>query len=190
MNVDVQYGSLNQIFSRSCRHGDWSFIIADISLEGNGFTSEYNLRDVVPPEKFTPEVRELIAHKNDAIWVQARILKEFDWTVSPSEERMEKTLMEFPFLAASTDCSTDGETVLAYPFICTDYYGRSNLIFSETFHDTGLKARIATSFWDFLCARPDALRDYEGSMFHPGACVTIRYGVQNGDFFCEETAEE
>ena len=42
---------------------------------------------------------------------------------------------------------------------------------------------IAERFWTFLLSEPSDLVDYEARMFHSGACIWIRYGVESGEPF-------
>ena len=49
--------------------------------------------------------------------------------------------------------------------------------------------QIADAFWEIIAADPDALDDFEQSVFHPGACIWIQYGCMNGEVYCDESDE-
>jgi hypothetical protein len=96
---------------------------------------------------------------------------------------MEKALLSAGFVAVA-----DGQTE-GVAFECSDYYGETSLMFSDEETDEPAKQRIADAFWGVLLSAPDDLEDFEASVVHLGAPVTLNFGCENGEPYCRETPD-
>ncbi len=181
MPFKVVGGELRDVLGPQRRSDAWSFVPADIRLEGSSWSGECDLRDEPDATKCSAELRDLVDRHLDAIWVRARVRAVFGVDSQPEEERPEKSLMHFRFAAAH-----DESPQASYVFECTDYYGKAQLCFGETQPDEVVRAAIGAAFWRLLLAEPDLLADYEDRAFHPGACIWMHYGCRNGELFYEE----
>lgn len=74
----------------------------------------------------------------------------------------------------------------AIAFRCTDYYGKSGLVFSPDENDAQAKQGIAEAFWELLLREPDALSDFQTRVVHLGASVTLVFGCENGEPYLRE----
>ncbi|REK18696.1 MAG: hypothetical protein DWQ37_03950 [Planctomycetota bacterium] len=162
------------------RHDDFRFVAADVELAGSSFSSDFYLRDLAR-NRLPAILLRAIEGGYDAAWVRARIPHTFQ--VSPPPARIEKSLLDSGFVAVTIDAS------LAFPFVCTDYYGKSALMFSGEGPDRVTKQAIADAFWGILLRKPDDLTDFEQRVFHPGACVWLTFGCEAGRVYCEESEE-
>jgi hypothetical protein len=79
--------------------------------------------------------------------------------------------------------------VIRYPFICTDHYGRSALMFSDEGPAEAMRRSIASAFWELLLQVPEDLADFEHRVYHSGAGVWLAYGCKFGHVYCEESQE-
>lgn len=132
-----------------------------------------------------PDVlRELPAPGTDALWARARIQALFGVASAPEDDRVEKSMMDFGFVAVR---EAGGDRV-ATPFVCIDHYGRSGLMLSEQVDAATVEA-IGNAFWA-LVTSGDELADYEDRAFHPGACIWMEYGCRGGALFFDETDED
>ena len=127
----------------------------------------------------------LIHPGEDAPWACGRVQRVFSLPQVPEEDRAEKSCMGFSFLAAVPE----GEQLVGIPFECTDYYGKSVLIFSGDAPLQSLIDHVASAFWQVLLKAPDDLPEYTDHFFHTGAGVEVRFGVRDGEPFMEEVAE-
>jgi hypothetical protein len=96
--------------------------------------------------------------------------------------------MTFGFVAVSA-ASGDPRPV-AFPFECTDYYGRSNLFFSDSDPDEVTREAIGAAFWDLLLSKQEEVADYEDRAYHDGAGVWMHYGRRHGALFYDERDDE
>ena len=110
--------------------------------------------------------------------MRARLPYPFGCT--PEETETEKTFLYQGFVAVP-----DGAEE-AIAFECSDYYGKTSLMFSAPETDEDLKARIADAFWSVLLTDPDDLTDFRRRFDHIGAGVTLMYGCEKGEPYCEE----
>ena len=81
----------------------------------------------------------------------------------------------------------DGES--AFPFVCTDHYGKTALMFSDEGPEQSTKQRIATAFWNLLCQDPEDLADFQTRIYHPGTGVWLTYGCEDGRVYCDESED-
>jgi hypothetical protein len=153
---------------------------ADVELDGQSFRLDYRLLDHVWAQA-PPVLREPVEHGFDAAWVRARIPNVFG--ITPEPARAEKALLEVGFVAV-----TEGEPV-CYPFVCTDHYGRSALMFSREGPKEAAKRTIAAAFWGVLAQNPDDLTDFSQRVYHIGAGVWLNYGCESGRVYCNESDE-
>lgn len=162
-------------------HGDFTFVPAAIELAGNCFVSEFDLRDAVgehPPAILA----HLIEHAYDAAWVRARLPRVFGFTPEPSEG--ENSLLDVGFVAVPSGNS------VGLPFCCSDYYGRTGLVFSPDGPDRDTQAKIAAAFWSLLLESPDDLEEFTATVYHLGAGVWMHFGCENGELSYSESDEE
>jgi hypothetical protein len=73
--------------------------------------------------------------------------------------------------------------------VCTDYYGRTGLMFSPEGPDQTMQAKIAAAFWSFLLESPNDLEDFEATVYHSGAGVWMHFGCRDGDPCYDESDE-
>lgn len=152
---------------------------ADVALEGTSFSLGYRLED---HENNKPaELQHAIEEDIDAAWVRARIPSVFGYT--PDAAEVEKALLYCGFVAVNA------ERTVGYPFVCTDHYGRSALMFSDDGPDEPVKRSIAQAFWGVLLENPEQLTDFEERVYHPGASVWLSYGCERGRVYCDESDE-
>jgi hypothetical protein len=178
--VEVRHGVLLNVFGTPARCGSYTIMPSDSKLNGRSFRTDYRLCDHfdVP----VPSVlRYPVDQGFDAAWVRARLPSVFGFTPEPTE--VEKTLLCVGFAAV-----TEGGSI-CYPFICTDHYGRSALMFSDEGPEEAVKRSIADAFWGALVQYPDDLTDFEERVYHPGAMVWLNYGCESGHLYCEESKE-
>jgi hypothetical protein len=181
MPLRVVGGDLQDVLGPGRRSGEWSFVPADIQLEGSSWSPEADLGDQPGTANSSDDLRDLVRQRLDAVWARARIKAVFDVDSPPEDDRPEKTLMQFGFAA------TQGQNPeVTYVFECTDYYGKAQLCFGETQPDEETRAAVAAAFWTLLLAEPDVLADYEDRAYHSGAGVWMHYGRRNGELFYEE----
>ncbi len=149
----------------------FAFVPGRVVLNGEWFGSEAYLSAAVtkPPLILAKPISQGI----DAVWVRARIPEVFDFT--PVLSSTETSLLEVGVVAVPEGAS------VGTPFICTDYYGRSELVFSPEGPPPNEKAEIAAAFWSLLLQAPDDLANFEERVFHPGAGVWMYFGCENGE---------
>jgi hypothetical protein len=115
----IQFGTLLNVFGTPARQEGFTFVAAAVELAGDGFSSEFYLRDFAgdrPP----PLLRRPLEQQYDAAWVRARLPRVFGFT--PEVAEVEKALLDVGFVAIP-----EGKK-MGFPFVCTDYYGRTGLI--------------------------------------------------------------
>lgn len=133
---------------------------------------------------FSADLRELLEHKCDAMWVRARIKALFNIDSPPEGERIEKSFMFFGFVAVILRSRK-----VACLFECTDYYGSSHLFFSEQGPEPEIQSAIASAFWEMLLSDPEQLAEFSDKAYHVGAGIWMAYGYKQGEFFYEEEQE-
>lgn len=176
--MEIRYGTLLNVYGMPARYGSFTFMPAYVELDGDSFSHNYRLCDHLGLQ-VPPGLRHAVKHGFDAAWVRARIPSVFGFTPEPAE--VEKALLYVGFVAV-----TEGEAA-CYPFICTDHYGRSALIFSDHGPEESVKRSIANGFWDSLAKAPEDLTDFEQQVHHPGAMMWLDYGCESGRVYCEES---
>ena len=188
MDLDVRGGRLRDVGGASHSMAGFKFLPAQVELSGTSFSPECLLSEHAAGGDLHDEVRDLLDRKLDAISVRARIKALFGIDSPTENERVEKSLMAFAFAAVST--GSTGANTVAFPFECTDYYGRSNLFFSDAEPDDATRRAIGSAFWELLLSDQAAVADYEDSAYHLGAGVWMHYGRRHGALFYEERDDE
>jgi hypothetical protein len=165
------FGELSDCGVVTRKSTDFQFIQATVKLNGWSFSLEYPLTDFLP-KKIPSSLRAALKDDVDANWVWARISREFETDLSVSQT--EKSLLHQGFLALTNDLQT------AYPFVCSDYYGKTKLMFSKEGPETALKEKIAADFWGLLLQRPNDLTSFNQKVFHPGVGIWMNFGCKGG----------
>ena len=179
--MKIQFGTLLNVFGTAATHEGFVFVPADVELAGNGFATEFRLGEAVG--KAVPGILlKPIQERYDAAWVRARLPQVFRFT--PEFADVEKTLIYVGFVAVPQGYET------GFPFICSDYYGRTGLLFSPSGPDLATRARIAAAFWSLLLQSPEDVSNFEQSVFDPGAGGWMHFGCKDGELSYEWTQEE
>ena len=168
----IQFGALRNVIGRPEMHGDFTFVPAALKLDGNGFSTDFYLRDSVgemPPPILTVPIKE----QYDVAWVRSRIPRIFGFT--PELSDVEKSLLDVGFIAVFESAN------VGIPFRCTDSSGRSCLMFSPEGPDVATQKNIAAAFWSLLLQSPEDLDDFDARVFHPGAGVWMHFSCKNGE---------
>jgi hypothetical protein len=181
-SVRVRFGELEDVIGHVRRHDDIAIVPARIRLTGSMLTNGSYLQEYLTAHKVSVDIEALIHPGQDAPWVCGRVQRVFSLPQVPEQERVEKSCMEFGFLAALEE---DGQ-LLGIPFECTDYYGRSLLIFSGNAPAQPLIDQIANAFWQIMLEEPQDLPESIDHYYHVGAGVEMRFGVRDGEPFTEE----
>jgi hypothetical protein len=179
--MQVQFGTLQNVFGNAVNHPGFTRVPAAVELAGNGFSTAYYLRDAAgegPPAILARPIKE----QYDVAWVRARLPRVFGFTPDLSE--VEKSLLYVGFVAIAERSS------VGWPFICTDYYGRTGLMFSPEGPDQSTQTKIAAAYWSLLLQTPDDLEDFEATVYHPGAGIWMHLGCQDGEPTYSESDEE
>lgn len=177
----VQFGELQNIFGKPATHCGFTFVPSAVELSGNGFSTDFQLRDVAwgrPPAILDRPIEQ----QYDAAWVRARLPRVFAFT--PELSGVEKSLLDAGFVAVAAGTS------IGFPFVCTDNCGRTGLMFSSDGPDQDIQAKIAAAFWSLLLQSPDDLADFEATVYHPGAGVWMHFGCKNGEPSYDEFEEK
>ncbi|MFO0953083.1 MAG: hypothetical protein U0835_18405 [Isosphaeraceae bacterium] len=178
--MDVRHGTLLNVYGKPVRHDGYLFMPADVALDGCSFGLAHRLCDHVGPAA-PPVLRRALREAFETAWVRARIPALFGFT--PDAAEVEKALIWSGFAAVIDDGAA------CYPFVCTDHYGRSALMFSDEGPADERKQSIASAFWRALLLDPEDLADFEQRVYHPGASVWLEYGCDAGRVSCEESSE-
>ena len=176
----VRNAMLLNVLGRPAKFGGFTIVPAEVELEGSSFSSAFPLAEL-PPSRIPPILRVPIQKHYDVSWVRARLPLAFGLTPEPSEG--EKTLLSVGFIAVP-DGHQEGVA-----FWCSDYYGKTSLTFSDAETDDATKEKIANAFWGVLLSEPDKLEDFEASVIHLGAPVTLHFGCEDGEPFFRETPD-
>jgi hypothetical protein len=178
--MQIQFGTLVNVFGKPAMQGDWTFVSAAIELDGNGFSTDFYLSDFAgahPPSILAGPLQ----HEYDAAWVRARLPQVFGLT--PELPEVEKSLLDVGFVAVAKGNS------VGFPFICTDYYGRTGIMFSPDGPELDTQAKIASAFWSLFLQTPDDVVDFEATVYHPGAGVWMHFSCQDGDITYNESED-
>jgi hypothetical protein len=161
----------------TCTADGWSFTPARVELDGSHFVTGPPLAPILAT-KLRPVLRELPEPGIDAVWARARIEAIFGVRSVPQDQRQEKSMMQFGFIG-----TRGGERDDVIAFECTDYYGKSMLVFSEGMPRLAMN-ELAAAFWGLVASHGE-LSNYHDRAFHPGACVWMEYGCANGELFLD-----
>jgi hypothetical protein len=151
---------------------------ADVEIDDES-SSSFPLSEL-PRDRIPPVLRRPVADKFEVAWIWARLPFAFGFTPEPSEG--EKTLLWQGFVAVPEGADT------GVPFLCSDYYGKTSLTFSRLESDD-VKVRVADAFWGVLLSEPNELQDFSARVLHLGAPITLEFGCENGEPFCNELAD-
>ena len=179
--MQIRFGTLDDVFGRPATSGGFVFLPAAVELEGDDVSDEFLMRDAVGPQPPAILIRPL-EQQYDAAWVRARLPQVFGYTPIPAE--VEKSLLDVGFVAVPSGSE------VGIPFICSDYYGRTGLVFSELGPEPDVQAAIAAAFWQLLLSAPEDVADFESAVYHPGAGVWMQFGCSHGDITCSESEDE
>lgn len=180
----IQHGELDDITGAPRRFDDATFIPARVRLSGSCFSFSHPLHEYA--NLILPGMDNIVHPGNDAPWVLGRLMSLFHAAPSSPEFRPEKSCFRESFVAVLH--SYDNLTV---PFVCTDYYCKSSLIFSaDDQPDPSIQELIAIRFWSLLFSDAPDVVDYESRMFHSGACIWIRFGIDDGEPFIRREEDE
>lgn len=183
MQTDPRHGLVHELLSIARDSGEWSFAAARVELAGGSFDIGPRLEPILAAR--LPAVLHLLPEPGtDAIWARARIEALFGIASPPENQRIEKSLMEFGFVAKREQ---SGHAVVI-PFVCSDYYGKSALSFAEAVPISDVQA-IGDAFWGLITSG-GKLAEYRDRAYHIGAGVYMEYGCTNGNLFLEYPEED
>lgn len=184
-SIQVRFGEFEDVIGNAKWHDDISIVPARVQLTGSMLTNGPYLEEYLTARKVAADIRALVNPGKDAPWVCGRVQRVFSLPQIPEEERAEKSCMGFSFLGVIKE---NGQLV-GIPFECTDYYGRSHLLFSGNAPPQVLIDQVANAFWQILLANPDDLPEYLDQFYHLGGGFQVRFGVRDGEPFMEEVTE-
>jgi len=167
-------GTLLDVIGPARAWADFTFVPAEIQLNCNSYSSECYFRDHPTANALKADLAQLVERGIDAIWAIARIMAEFG--VNPVVKDVEKTAIRMGFAAVPTT-RTELPAVLFY---CEDYYLRTGLAFGDNEPPSAIRNDIAQAFWDLLLKDADNTADFDASVHHVGAGVTLRFGCRGG----------
>jgi hypothetical protein len=179
--IRVHFGTLQNVFGKAATAEGFTIVPAAVELDGRSFSSGYFLCDwggQRPPAILARPIKQ----QYDAAWVRARLPRVFHFTPDISE--IEKSLPNVGFVAVRA------ESAVGFPFICTDYYGRTGLMFSPNGPEQDTQKKIAAAFWSLLLQSPDDVADFETTVYHPGAGVWMHFGCNHGEPSYSESEDE
>jgi len=120
--MKIRHANLLNIIGRPAKYGGVTIVPAEVELEGMSFSPSYPLAEI-PVDRIPPILRLPIERHYDVAWVRARLPHAFG--ISPVPTEIEKTLLSVGFVAVA-----DGQEE-GVAFECSDYYGKTSLIFSD-----------------------------------------------------------
>jgi hypothetical protein len=179
--MHLQFGKLQNVFGEPATHNGFTFVPAKVELNGNAVSTEFYLSDVAGERSPAILARPIKQHY-DAAWVRARLPRVFSFT--PELSQIEKTLLDVGFVALPRG------SLVAFPIVLRDYYGRTGIMFSPEGPDQGARTQIASAFWSLLLEAPDDVADFEATVYHPGAGVLMHFGCKHGEPTFEESEDE
>jgi hypothetical protein len=175
--MQVRHAKLLNIVGPPVHFGGFTIFPADVVLAGRSFRPSFPLAKQ-PAARIPPVLRLPIQRNYDVAWVRARLPHAFG--IAPEPAELEKALLSVGFIAVA-----DGQDE-AIAFECSDYYGATSLLFSKEETDEAAKQQLAHAFWGVLLSEPDQLEDFEASVIHLGAPLTLHFGCEDGEPFCYE----
>lgn len=184
-NISIRHGKYFDLLGPPQRWQEATIAAAQIELTGSMFELSHRLADYVAVADLSTDTRMLVERPEDAVWVRGRAQQLFQIANTTAEDRGEKTFFSASFLAIITDSSG---TFVGIPFKCSDHYGKSGLFFSDDDPPApAIRRLIANCYWGLLLSDPGHTQDYNDSLPHPGTGGQIRFGVENGEPFVDET---
>lgn len=181
-SLQIQFGTLNGVLGPAVAHNGITFVPAAVDF--SGYENGPTLAEALAKAEAT--IRAIVNPGEDAPWASGRIQRVFQQRQIPEDERGEKCCTLFTFLAVIVD----RDSIVGIPFVCTDHYGESILLFGDDPPpDAETMQSVANAFWSLLLSKPNDLADYSDRMEHLGAGVTIEFGVDDGVPFMREISE-
>lgn len=178
-SIQIRFGTFHDVLGPGISNGDFTFVPAEVDFPG--YKNGPRLADAAASADAA--TRALIHPGEDAPWACGRIQRLFQQPLVRDDDRGEKCCMCYPFLAVVKG----DDSVIGIPFVCTDFYGESLVMFSNNPKlDGDTMQSIASAFWSLLLQDADELVDYQDRMEHLGAGVTIEFGVEDGEPFMRE----
>lgn len=166
----VRFGELLNAFGRPAEYDGMKFMSAAVEIEESTGSTEQHFRD-------HPDFKHANAIPYyDVAFIRARIPRLFGYVPQPAER--EKTFLCDGFVAVFKELE-------CVPFVCTDYYGRTGLEFSQLVPDD-LKVSIAARFWSLFLADGDDVEDYEFVVEEYGFSPRVTLGCRDGEICAEE----
>ena len=182
--IQIRHGQFTDLLGPPQTYDDITFAAAQVQLNGSIFDLTHPLESWIDQHHVPRETKALVLAAENAVWVRGRVQQLFKIPNTTEEDRGEKT-----FFLGELIAILQGEAgqSLGIPFLCTDTYGRSGLMFSsEDPPPQELQQRIGNAFWSLLLSDPRNLEDYRDSILHLGTGAWLDFGVQDGDPFLEE----
>jgi hypothetical protein len=185
VNVTIKFGRLENLIGHRVTGQRFTFVPAVVTLDGNSFSMRLGMDEALATLGVPARKEDIgLQHRMEAIWTIGRLIQLFRVDVQPEEERSEKSMMNYSFIAAESI----GDEVFGYPFECTYHYGSTALLFSDSCTDTALKNAIAADFWSLILS-DSSVADFASQTFHLGGGFMMRYGIRAGEMFLEETED-
>jgi hypothetical protein len=181
-SIQIRFGELQDVIGAARHQGDLAVVPATIRFTGYSMTNGSFLDEFLATREISTEITALIRPGKDAPWACGRIQRVFALAQIPEEDRAEKSCMGFSFLAAFPQ----DDLLIGIPFECTDYYGRSVLLFNGEAPPQELIDRVANGFWSMLLEEPHDLPEYTDRFAHLGGGFDVAFGVRDGEPFLEE----
>jgi hypothetical protein len=181
-SIEIRFGEFDDVAGPARRHEEVTIVPATVRLMGYSMTNGSYLDEFTTSQGVSAEIKALIHPGEDAPWACGRIQRVFSLPQVPEEDRAEKSCMGFSFLAVLQE---EGK-LIGVPFECTDYYGRSVLLFSSAAPPREVMHRVAKGFWSNLLDKPHDLPDYNDRFSQLGGGFEVAFGVRDGEPFLEK----
>lgn len=178
---EVRHGSCESLLGVEHRSGGWGFTPAQVDLRGPQLQSLFRLIEVVEPSWLPDDLRRLAAVEMEALWARPQTERVFGVKCPGQEDRAEKSLMTFGFLARRLA----GSPSWSVPFWLLDYHGQACLEFSGDVPRETRDSDLGESFWKLLLALQSPIPDYLDEMFHTGSGESVRFGKRSGHWIYE-----
>src|SRR5262245_34822930 len=131
VEMKVRHATLLNVFGRPAKHAGFTIVPAEVELEGRSFGPSFSLSEL-PSVRIPPILRAPVEKHYDVSWVRARLPHAFG--ISPEPSEAEKTLLWVGFVAVP-----EGQEE-GIAFWCSDFYGKTSLMFSDAETDEASKA--------------------------------------------------
>jgi hypothetical protein len=175
--MQILHGKVVDVHGQMQSQGNFGFVNATVSLSGNSWSVECELRDF-PDLPGIQTIERLVRDGIDAIWIIGRIKAVFGSWIELNDG--EKSILNEGFAAY---CKSEG---ICVPFVLHDHYLRTSFMFGATLEDQSLKRAIAQAFYHLLLQPPCELVDFEFSKNHIGAGITMVGGIVKGQVQYDE----